>query len=152
MLKATLGGFGRDAANLQTSAVVEHQLDAFEAQWKAPPDYVDGHQHVQQFAGIREALVQALVKRYGAGSGSMPYLRISRAPRGHADLKSRVISAMGASALEKLAVGAGLPVARALVGIYDFAGDQGRYGALMQTWLQASPQGCIIMCLSLIHI
>ena len=146
MLKATLGGFSRRAVNLQTSAVVERQLDAFEAQWKAPPDYVDGHQHVQQFAGIREALVQALVKRYGAGSGSMPYLRISRAPRGHADLKSCVIAAMGASALEELAAQAGLRVAHGLLGIYDFAGDQDRYGALMQGWLQAAPQGCIIMC------
>jgi predicted glycoside hydrolase/deacetylase ChbG (UPF0249 family) len=31
--------------------VIERQLDAFEAHWKAPPDYVDGHQHVQQIDG-----------------------------------------------------------------------------------------------------
>jgi predicted glycoside hydrolase/deacetylase ChbG (UPF0249 family) len=177
MLKATLGGFGRGAAAAQTRAVIERQLDAFEAQWKAPPDYVDGHQHVQQFAGIREALVQALVRRYGAGHqsivtaseawqsmhgspqafglrddetddhhGRLPYLRISRAPLGHADLKSRIIAAMGASALEKLAAKAGLPAAPALLGVYDFAGDQNRYGALMEGWLQAAPERCIIMC------
>lgn len=144
MLQATRGGFGRAAAAVQTRAVIERQLDAFEAHWKAPPDYVDGHQHVQQFAGIREALVQTLVKRYGPGR--LPYLRISRPPPGHVDLKSRVITAMGAAALEKLAARVGLPVATALLGIYDFAGDQKRYGALMEAWLQAAPEGCIVMC------
>jgi predicted glycoside hydrolase/deacetylase ChbG (UPF0249 family) len=144
MLRATLSGFGRGAAAGQTRAVIERQLDAFEAQWKAPPDYVDGHQHVQQFAGIREALVQALVKRYGPDQ--LPYLRISRAPLGHADLKSRVISAMGASALEKLAARAGLPAMTVLLGVYDFAGDQNRYSGLMEGWLKAAPERCIIMC------
>jgi predicted glycoside hydrolase/deacetylase ChbG (UPF0249 family) len=145
MLKATLGGFDRGAA-VQTRAVIEHQLDAFEAHWKAPPDYVDGHQHVQQFAGIREALMQALVNRYGSGASRKPYLRVSRAPAGSSDLKSRVIAAMGAPALEKLAADAGVPVAAALLGVYDFAGEQDRYGALMQGWLQTAPAYSIIMC------
>jgi len=146
MLNAALGGFGRGAAAAQTRAVIERQLDAFEAQWRAPPDYVDGHQHVQQFAGIREALVQTLIKRYGAGPGAMPYLRISRAPADHTDLKSRVIAAMGASALEKLAAQAGLPAMTVLLGVYDFAGNQNRYSELMEAWLKAAPQRSIIMC------
>src|SRR5659263_652500 len=140
MLKAALGGFDRVAAG----AVIERQLDLFEDHWKATPDFVDGHQHVQQFAGIREALVQALSSRYGGGSEhrrqnrsdegqdglkpSTPYLRISRAPASAADLKSRVIAAMGAGALEKIATDACLTGATALLGIYDFAGDQSRYG------------------------
>ena len=60
MRQAVLGGFDRVAAR----AVIERQLDAFEAVWKSPPDHIDGHQHVQQFAGIREALVAA-VQRQG---------------------------------------------------------------------------------------
>ena len=142
MLKSMLGGFDVAAAR----GVIERQLDAFEAQWKAPPDYVDGHQHVQQFAGIRDALVQALASRCGARSGPQPYVRLSRAPPGGADLKSRVIAAMGASALEKIATHAGMTGATALFGIYDFAGDQARYGRLMGDWLRAAPPGSIIMC------
>lgn len=156
MRKAVFGGFDRTAARV----VVERQLDAFEAQWQAPPDYVDGHQHVQQFAGIRQALVQVLSSRYGSAPGrdnsaaaaqraqpaSMPYVRISRAPVGTADFKSRVIAAMGADALEKIVVDAGLTGATALLGIYDFAGGQSRYGQLMQGWLRAAPAGSIIMC------
>ena len=144
MLKATLGGFGRGSAAAQTRTLIEHQLDAFEAHWKAPPDYVDGHQHVHQFAGIREALVQTLVKRYG--SGRLPYLRISRVPVGRVDLKSRVITAMGAAALEKLVAEASLRAMTVLLGVYDFAGDQKRYGALMEGWLRAAPERSIIMC------
>jgi hypothetical protein len=151
MRKALLGGFEVATAR----AVIERQLDAFEAQWQAPPAYVDGHQHVQQFAGIREALVAALASRYGADQahsdeggphGGRPYLRISRAPAGHADLKSRVIAAMGASALEKIATCAGMTGATALLGIYDFSGSQARYADLMAGWLRAAPAASIIMC------
>jgi len=148
MFKATLGGFARGAAADLTRALIERQLDAFEAQWKAPPDYVDGHQHVQQFAGIREALVAALLSRY-AGRGSscqMPYLRISRPPPGHTDLKTWVIAALGADALERLAAQAGVKVAASLSGIYDFGGDEARYGRLMARWLAGAPERSIIMC------
>jgi predicted glycoside hydrolase/deacetylase ChbG (UPF0249 family) len=142
MLKAMLGGFGRAA----TRAVIERQLDLFEAHWGAPPDYVDGHQHVQQFAGIREELVQALISRYGGRGRPLSYLRISRAPVGTADLKGWVIAAMGAAALEKLAAHSGITAAKALSGIYDFSGDPARYAALMVHWLNEAPAGAIIMC------
>ena len=145
MLRAAWGGFALDTAR----GVIERQLDAFEAQWRAPPDHVDGHQHVQQFAGIRQALAQTLVSRYGAAHGSAgapPYLRISRAVPGTADLKSHVIAAMGADALEIIATQAGLTGSNALSGIYDFAGDAVSYGTRMQGWLRAAPARSIIMC------
>lgn len=145
MGRAVLGGFDAVAAR----AVIEHQLDAFEAHWQAPPDFVDGHQHVQQFAGIRDALVQVLRSRYGDGSGCpgrLPYVRISRAPAGAIDLKGRVIAALGASRLEALAQRAGIPAASALSGIYDFSGGQARYAGLMARWLKRAPAGSIIMC------
>jgi predicted glycoside hydrolase/deacetylase ChbG (UPF0249 family) len=138
MARALLGGF--DA--VQARAVIERQLDAFEAQWKAPPDHIDGHQHVQQFAGIREALVQTITARYGA---QPPYLRISQAPPSLASLKSRVIAGLGAKALRRLATAARIPCAPVLSGIYDFTGGATRYAALMQQWL-ALADGDLIMC------
>lgn len=141
MRRALLGGF--DA--MQARVVIERQLDVFEALWQAPPDFVDGHQHVQQFAGIREALVAALVGRYG-GQAVKPYLRISRAPPGMADLKSRVIAGMGASTLESIASNAGLIRARGLFGIYNFEGGTQRYATLMTRWLVRAPVGAILMC------
>ena len=143
MLKAALGGFGRTAA---TRSVIERQLDLFEAHWGAPPDHVDGHQHVQQFGGIREALVQALISRYGGQGKRTPYLRISRKSAGSADLKGWVIAAMGAAKLDKLAANRGIITAKTLTGIYDFSGDPARYAALMAHWLNATPDAGIIMC------
>ena len=145
MFKAACGGF--DPVTART--VIECQLDAFEAQWQAPPDYVDGHQHVQQFAGIRDALVQSLAHRYGApGQGGVrtPYLRLSCPPSGGFDLKGRVIAAMGAPALKKIAGEAGVDSAEPLLGIYDFEGNQARYARLMARWLRLAPSGSIIMC------
>jgi predicted glycoside hydrolase/deacetylase ChbG (UPF0249 family) len=139
MLKALLGGFNVAAAR----AVIERQLDAFEAQWKAPPDYIDGHQHVQQFAGIRQALVQAMSSRYEA---HQPYLRISQAPAALAGVKGRIISAMGASALRELAAQAHIPCAASLSGIYDFSGGSTRYAKLMSQWLAFASEGDIVMC------
>lgn len=141
MGRALLGGLDRT----QASTVIERQLDLFERHWQAPPDFVDGHQHVQQFAGIREALVATLVRRYGAHA-VQPYLRISRAPPGLADLKSRVIAWMGANALEAIAASANLVVTRGLVGIYNFDGGPQQYAALMTRWLARAPAGAILMC------
>lgn len=141
MRRALLGGFDPT----QARAVIERQLDLFEAHWQAPPDYVDGHQHVQQFAGIREALVAVLQRRYGTHAVK-PYLRISRAPPGMADLKSRVIAAMGANALESIATHAYFTRARGLFGIYNFEGGPQRYAALMAHWLARAPTGVILMC------
>jgi predicted glycoside hydrolase/deacetylase ChbG (UPF0249 family) len=142
MLEAVLGGFDR----LTARAVIERQLDLFETCWKAPPDFVDGHQHVQQFSGIRDALVQALSSRYGNPDRPLPYLRISRAPSGMADAKSRVIAALGATALETIAAYAGVTVAPALLGIYNFSGNEAHYRRLMEHWLHGAPAGAIIMC------
>lgn len=141
MLKALLGGFEPAAAR----TVIERQLDAFETHWQAPPDFVDGHQHVQQFAGIRQALVQAMSSRYGSASVK-PYLRVSRPAPGMADVKSRIIAAMGALAIKKIANEASLYCSEALLGIYDFSGSPTRYATLMTGWLQGAPAGGLIMC------
>jgi chitin disaccharide deacetylase len=139
MLRSVVGGFDK----VKARAVIEHQLDAFEAVWKAPPDHVDGHQHVQQFAGIREALMDTLVRRYPQRK---PYIRISRAPSGHADFKSRIISGMGANATINIANYLYTPWANALFGVYDFSGTVAGYARRMDGWLQYAPLRTIIMC------
>ena len=136
MLRASLGGFDRAAAR----SVIDRQLDAFEAQWGFPPDHVDGHQHVQQFAGIRDALIAAIRQRYATRP---PYLRVSRPMPGPADLKSRVIAAMGARALRRRAELAGIGCAPQLGGVYDFHTN---YPARMDHWLAVAPRGALLMC------
>jgi predicted glycoside hydrolase/deacetylase ChbG (UPF0249 family) len=138
MLRAALGGIGREHAR----PVIERQLDAFEAAWQAPPDHVDGHQHVQQLAGIREALVETLAQRYRGCD--KPWLRVSRVGAGR--IKGRIITALGASALEQLAERTGLPHAPELWGVYDFAGGPDRYAGLLEGWLTHAPARAVLMC------
>ena len=140
MLRSFTGGF--DGA--QVTQEIGRQLDAFEAHWKAAPDHVDGHQHVHQFAGIREPLLEALDRRYGAGRG--PWVRISRPVGAGTGLKGRVVAAMGADALA-----AGLAQRRraaspALVGMYGFDGDTAGYAARLEGWLRDAPAGAVLMC------
>jgi len=144
MLRALLGGFDRAAAR----AVIERQLDAFEAVWQAPPDHIDGHQHVQQFAGIREALVEAMQARYPATGGAerRPYLRLSTGTASDQRFKTRLIAGMGAAALARLAGAAGIACAPALSGIYDFDGGAEGYAQRMDHWLQDAPDAAIVMC------
>jgi len=44
-------------------AEIDRQLDRFEAVMGCPPDFLDGHQHVQALPGIRGALLDALAER-----------------------------------------------------------------------------------------
>jgi hypothetical protein len=136
-----LGGFDEQRAQ----RVIEHQLDAFEAQWQAPPDFVDGHQHVQQLGGIRQALVAALRRRYGSHA-CKPYLRLSRVAPGLRSFKARVIAALGANDLEKIAASAGFTGATALFGIYNFDPTPERYAQHMQRWLARLQGASILMC------
>ncbi|QTD45841.1 ChbG/HpnK family deacetylase [Ottowia testudinis] len=139
MRRALLGGFDQAAAR----EVIERQLDAFEAAWGAPPDHVDGHQHVQQFNGIRQPLVAALARRYGPRA---PWLRVSRGAPGQHGLKTRVIAWLGADAIEKIAACACLASAEWLSGIYDFSGGEAVYAERMARWLAAAPSGTVLMC------
>lgn len=147
--RTMLAAWLRQIKPSQAKAVIARQLDDFEHVWQAPPDHVDGHQHVQQFTGIREALVQVLDERYGQGhiqSHNPPYLRISKLPATQADVKARIIAAMGAEPLRHLACQHRLPCAPALTGVYDFSDQPISYAQRMSDWLHSSPEGTLLMC------
>ncbi len=139
MWRAYMVGFNVDKAR----QVIAQQLDLFEAHWGAAPDHIDGHQHVQQFAGIREALVQEMVRRYPSAK---PWLRISNPVAQGLSLKIAVVGAMGALRLEALARQAGIPVRTHLSGLYNFAGGAAHYRELLAGWQRAAPTGSVIMC------
>jgi chitin disaccharide deacetylase len=139
MLRAVTGGFSVPKAR----AVMAQQLDQFETHWGAAPDHIDGHQHVQQFAGIREALVQEVVQRYPQ---SPPWLRISNPIIEEKSIKAFVMRSLGATQLKALAEQAGIPCRPFLSGIYDFRGGPAQYRQRLAGWLAAAPKGTVIMC------
>jgi predicted glycoside hydrolase/deacetylase ChbG (UPF0249 family) len=148
--RTMLSAWLRQIKPAQAKEVIERQLDGFEQIWRARPDHVDGHQHVQQFQGIRDALVQVLAKRYGSAdtpnTNAPPYLRISKLPPSQTDVKARIIAVMGAEPLRRLARQNGVPSAPALTGVYDFGNGPLSYAQRMSDWLQTSPEGTLLMC------
>lgn len=56
------------AVRREIAAEFGRQLDAFEQAMGRPPDFVDGHQHVHVLPGVRRAVLDALARRYPAGS------------------------------------------------------------------------------------
>jgi chitin disaccharide deacetylase len=143
ILSAVMGGFDKTTARV----VIERQLDAFERVWHAPPSHIDGHQHVHQFKGIRDALVDIMANRYkGVSSDQKPYLRISKGASGWLDVKANVIAALNSNAIKNIANKANITPARGLFGIYNFEGSESDYGRLMAQWLMQAPDQTIIMC------
>jgi predicted glycoside hydrolase/deacetylase ChbG (UPF0249 family) len=122
---------------------VEAQLEAFERAMGRPPAHVDGHQHVHQFPGVRDALLGALEARYGA---ARPWLRSTRLPPGAGFGKARVIAQLGGAGLQRAAKAKGYLQNGHLLGVYDFRGDAARYLGLLRGWLQAAVDGDLVMC------
>lgn len=114
------------AHRLPAAAIVGElraQLDAFEDAWGAPPDYVDGHQHVHVLPGVREALVAELQRRYPIGRVWVrdcveKPARCLR--RGEAASKALFISAL-AVGLQRQLRAAGVPANDGFSGLHDFS-------------------------------
>jgi predicted glycoside hydrolase/deacetylase ChbG (UPF0249 family) len=142
MWRSLRGGF--DATRVREA--IERQFDAFEKVWQLPPDHVDGHQHIQQFHGLREVLCEVLVRRYGQ-SKPKPWFRISQAHK--AGFKGALVSWMGADSLKDWALAHNWPVVSPLLGIYGFDGTTDDYAQRMQGWLADASQletTALIMC------
>jgi chitin disaccharide deacetylase len=143
MLIAVLGGYSQNKAR----DVIERQLDAFEQVWQAPPSHIDGHQHVHQFKGIRDALVEVMARRYGSlPNPEQPYLRISKGAFGWLNVKANVIAALNSNAIKNIATEAGITPAKGLFGIYNFEGSEADFGKRMAQWLTSAHERTIIMC------
>lgn len=57
--RSLLGGM----PSAEVAAELERQLDAFEAAFGRPPDFIDGHQHVHVLPGVRGAVLAAFGRR-----------------------------------------------------------------------------------------
>ena len=139
MLGTILRAVDADAIRSEIHA----QLDRFEQSMGRAPAHVDGHQHVHQFPVVRDVLIEELDRRYAAMN--RPWLRSTKgAARWR--FKGRVIEAMGANALERLAQSHGFAQNRTLLGVYDFRGGPQRFRALLQAWLAGAQDRDLLMC------
>jgi predicted glycoside hydrolase/deacetylase ChbG (UPF0249 family) len=120
------------------------QLDRFESAWGEPPDFVDGHQHVHVFPGIRQAVLRVLAARYPMPC--RPWLRQVNPPlRGHdAPLKALVLKALSCG-FAGAARRAGVVCSEHFAGLYSLS-PQADYPAMMACWLRRAPAGTVLMC------
>jgi predicted glycoside hydrolase/deacetylase ChbG (UPF0249 family) len=108
-----------NAASLRET--IDRQLDLFEAGLGTSPDFVDGHQHVHHFPGVRDALLERLAARYGRAAASIG-LRVC-IPRRWRGAKAAAIAATGAQAFARLAAKRSLSTNSDFAGVYSFDAD-----------------------------
>ncbi len=123
---------------------IDRQLERYESAMKAPPDFVDGHQHAHHLPGVAEALVAVLSERYGDEAGRIGLrICISRKWRG---LKASIIARTGAFRLERLAAQPRHSMNTDFAGVYDFNEDAD-LGVLWANWLDGLEGGAaLVMC------
>ena len=114
--RAYLGGLDGD----EVAAELDRQIAAFAHAVGRPPDFIDGHQHVHQLPGVR----QAVLARAGA-LGPQAYVRYAVdgvgaiLARGVAVVRALAIAAMG-RAMAREGARAGIPGPRVFRGVRDF--------------------------------
>jgi len=119
------------------------QLETFADLFGRAPDFVDGHQHVQIYPGIRNAFVAAVkqaapnawVRQCGRDH---PWSQIFSSP------KAIVLDVLSAQ-FRKSARRAGLAINPAFAGAYNFL-KEADFGPLMGQFVQGMPEGGVVMC------
>ncbi len=127
----------------KTAAVeeIEAQFEAFRRAFGRPPDFVDGHQHVQLQPSLRGAFLdtvarlapRAWVRQCGPAS-------IRHLPQSKARFLSLLNAGFPAQARAR-----GLATNSAFAGAYDFASKED-YSSLFASFLEGMPSGGLIMC------
>ena len=121
---------------------LNRQLDAFEAQLNMAPEFVDGHQHIHVFPGIRRVFVRTLTQRYPK---KLPYIRLSRpVVFGHDSTIKALILRSLAIGFARLAQQHKLHFPSQFLGMYSLR--PGNYAQHFSHWLQQAKPNSLFMC------
>lgn len=131
----------------------QQQLDDFEKHFGAPPDFIDGHQHVHQLPHVRQAMLAELQRRWGADARRWPHIRNTRPLSGKLpsawlrEPKAALIATLGGAALARTLERLHAPTNAGFGGVYGFdAVNAPAYHAHMRGWLQQARSGALLMC------
>lgn len=121
----------------------QRQLDAFEAASGRVPDFIDGHQHVHVFDGVREVIASVLAARYGTAS---PWVRrVNPSLNGHDAVLKAIVLRLLARGADACYAAASIPQSRTFAGLYSLS-MKADFPALMAGWLRDLEAGAVIMC------
>ncbi|RTL73827.1 MAG: ChbG/HpnK family deacetylase [Bradyrhizobiaceae bacterium] len=123
-------------------AEVMAQIALFRELFGTPPAYLDGHQHVQLFPGIREGFTRA-------ARDAAPEAWARQCGRTHTSMqlgnpKAMLLDALSATFRRRCAA-SGLRTNPAFAGAYDFR-TLPDFGNLMRGFLSTLPDGGLVMC------
>ncbi len=122
---------------------INRQLDDFEDQFGYRPEYVDGHQHVHIFPGIRSVLLATLKQRY---PNETLWLRgVKPAFSGHDSFAKAVALRVMGFGFSSQAKKASLSVSRHFAGLYSLKADAD-FSGFLHGWIDHLPDGGLIMC------
>ncbi|CAN5340652.1 ChbG/HpnK family deacetylase [soil metagenome] len=119
------------------------QIAAFTKLVGRPPDYIDGHQHVQIFPQVRDAFLSA-AKAHAPNAWVRQSGRIQPFMQRLDMPKALLLDTLSAT-FRRRAARSGIAFNPGFAGAYDFR-QQADYGALMNGFLQGLPEGGLIMC------
>lgn len=143
-LAALLPPLGRfRIATAAVEAEIEAQLQAFMRAFGRPPDFVDGHQHVQLLPGIRRPFLGAVAKLAPKAWVRQCGPWRKRTLLG-ANNKARFIAGLSLGFI-RAAKRRGLHANPGFAGAYDFRSPQ-PFSANFAAFLRGLPDGGVVMC------
>jgi predicted glycoside hydrolase/deacetylase ChbG (UPF0249 family) len=125
------------------AAEAERQLAAFQAAFGRPPDFVDGHQHVQLLPQVSDAVLAAM-QRMAPGAWIRQCGRAIPPWRGWGDPKGLLLDRLSARLRARCARSA-VPTNPAFAGTYNFR-RAASFDALFGEFLHDLPDGGLVMC------
>jgi predicted glycoside hydrolase/deacetylase ChbG (UPF0249 family) len=132
-------GLRRDALANEIAS----QLRAFSDLFGRPPDFVDGHQHVQLFPQIGGALLE-VVKERVPNAWLRQCGRVGPLVGRFGDRKGLLLDVLSVR-FRRRAAALGLRTNPGFAGTYDFSG-QPDFAALFPRFLDGLPDGGVVMC------
>jgi predicted glycoside hydrolase/deacetylase ChbG (UPF0249 family) len=128
----------RSLPEAEVRGEIARQIDAFEEAFGAPPDFVDGHQHIQVLPLVRDFLIEELAARKLAGR---TWLRDS------SDTLSRIVARRVeiGKAVTVAGLGRGFAINDGFAGYSSFAPSRD-YGADFARYLVAPGGWHLVMC------
>jgi predicted glycoside hydrolase/deacetylase ChbG (UPF0249 family) len=125
------------------SAEISRQFAAFAEAFSRPPDFVDGHQHVQLLPQVSDALL-AVMPQAAPGAWIRQCGRAVPPWRRWGDPKGLLLDVLSVR-LHARGAACGIRTNPAFAGTYNFRSAAG-YGALFESFLHGLPDGGLVMC------
>jgi predicted glycoside hydrolase/deacetylase ChbG (UPF0249 family) len=125
------------------AAEIEAQLAAFAAAFGRPPDFIDGHQHVQLLPQVREEVLAA-AKRHAPAAWVRQCGNVQPAVKRLADPKGLLLDLFSRTFRARAAT-LGVPTNPGFAGTYGFR-PKADFARLFPRFLDDLPDGGVVMC------